>query len=129
MGRKIFNVVMSIFAIFIVATMAAYFIHKNADAIDRIFIHESVIDTQTDQFETDSTVVMTVQDFLEFRKEVIECNRVDSVFLTIPEPILVCILESFGTDLSNHEIVYIYESNIPSYNNILKGANTQKYIY
>lgn len=104
MGRKIFNACMFIFMMFIITTMIAFCVHKYADAIDSIF-NENVEITQNESIDT-----LTIEEFLNYRQEVIECNRVDGIFLTIPEKELIKILEDYGTDLSNHEIVYIFES-------------------
>lgn len=79
----------------------------------------------TDTVTTDKSVY-TVQDILDFRENLKEGIRIDSIFLTLPEPILVEILMNMGTSLSNKDIVYTYEGNKEYYNNILKGANIQK---
>ncbi len=73
---------------------------------------------------TDS--VLTVQDVLEFREGVREGMRVDSIFLAIPDPVLIEILMTHGTSLSNSDIVYIYESNKEHYDSILKGSTIQR---
>lgn len=58
--------------------------------------------------------------------DVKEGMRIDSIFLLMPEPILIGILMTHGTSLSNGDIVYIYESNKSHYNSIKTGADIQK---
>ena len=49
-----------------------------------------------------------------------ECRRVDSIFLIMPEPILVSILTTHGVNLKNKEIVDIYERNKEYYNKLIE---------
>ena len=105
MGRKLFNACMFVFMMVILTSMVAFCIHKHANTIDRIFDKNVEITQENEPIDT-----LTIEEFLNYRQEVIECNRVDGIFLTIPEKELIKILEDYGTDLSNHEIVYIYES-------------------
>lgn len=72
--------------------------------------------------------VPTIQDILEFRVDVIESQRIDSVFLTLPDAILVTILMNYGTELSNKDIVTIYESNKEDYDKVMQGSASQKLI-
>lgn len=70
--------------------------------------------------------VLTVQDVLDFRETLKESARIDSMFLAMPDPILIDILITHGTSLSNKDIVYIYEGNKKHYDDIHKGANIQR---
>lgn len=70
--------------------------------------------------------VRTIQDVLQFRKEVREEKRIDSIFMSIPDVVLIDILINHGTLLSNGDIVYIYESNKSTYNTVLRGTEVQK---
>lgn len=95
--------------------------------------HDSIAKIISDNTETICTdtvktvdTVYTVQNILDFRENLKEGIRIDSMFLTMPEPILVEILMNHGTLLSNKDIVYIYEGNKDYYNSILKGANIQR---
>lgn len=72
--------------------------------------------------------VPTVQEILKFREDVKEGMRIDSIFLAMPEAILVDILMTHGTSLSNSDIVYIYESNKEHFKDIKTGADIQKNI-
>ena len=72
--------------------------------------------------------VLTIQEVLKFRESVKEGMRIDSIFLAMPEAILVDILMTHGTSLSNSDIVYIYESNKEHFKDIKTGADIQKNI-
>ncbi|MGM9531523.1 hypothetical protein [Intestinibacter sp.] len=88
--------------------------------------------TETDfvEFNQDSIQdhIVSIEDYLQFRKEMIETDRKDSVFKAMPEIALVNILYNFGTELSQYEIVNIYESNTAAYNKILEGAKTKEIV-
>lgn len=71
--------------------------------------------------------VPTIQDFIVMREEMKETRRIDEVFLTIPEVVLIDILMQHGTCLSIKDVVYIYESNNTIYNKVLSGARAQQY--
>lgn len=82
------------------------------------------------EFDQDSIQdhIVSIEEFLQFRKDLIETDRKDSVFKAMPEIALANILYNFGTELSQYEIVNIYESNIASYNKILEGAKTKEFV-
>lgn len=85
---------------------------------------EVVQDTLHDMEEP----VYTIQDYVEIRNQMKEERRIDSVFLAIPDVVLIDILSQHGTDLSITDIVYIYESNSTIYNSVMSGARAQKYL-
>lgn len=70
--------------------------------------------------------VLTIQEVLKFREDIRERMRIDSIFLAMPEAILIDILMTHGTSLSNSDIVYIYESNKEHFKDVLKGAVIQR---
>ena len=70
----------------------------------------------------------TIQDILDMREQMREDRRVDSVFLAMPKVVLIDILMQHGTSLSIKDMIYIYESNISTYNTVLSGARAQKYL-
>ena len=45
--------------------------------------------------------IASIQDVLRFREHVRELNKADSIFMTIPDVILIDILYNYGTELSN----------------------------
>ncbi len=70
--------------------------------------------------------VLTIQEVLKFREDVKEGMRIDSIFLAMPDAILIDILMTHGTSLSNKDIVTIYESNKSHFKDVLKGAVIQR---
>lgn len=73
--------------------------------------------------DIDNVDETTIEDHLRFRWEIKESIRTDSIYLNMPDEALLSILTSYGPDLSNSEIAYIYESNIDSYRKINLGKN------
>lgn len=76
--------------------------------------------------QTEVEPVLTVQDVLQARNDLKESQRIDSVFLSLSEVILVDILMTHGTSLSIADIVNIYESNKSRYKDVQHGAIIQK---
>lgn len=72
--------------------------------------------------------VTTIQDILDMREQMREDRRIVSVFLAMPKVVLIDILMQHGTSLSIKDMIYIYESNISTYNTVLSGARAQKYL-
>lgn len=83
---------------------------------------------QEDAHITIEEPVATIQDILDMREQLREDRRIDSVFLAMPKVVLIDILMQHGTSLSIKDIIYIYESNISTYNTVLSGARAQKYL-
>lgn len=111
----------------IIATNVIVFVKH--DSINKVV--ESKINQQKTELVCSDTAniekpVLTIQEVLSFREDVKEGMRIDSIFLSMPEPILIDILMTHGTSLSNSDIVYIYESNKSHYNSIKTGADIQK---
>lgn len=110
----------------IVAIITAFVTYNNTDKIDRLIGCEQTYESQDSIVKINpETNVFTVQDYLKFRNGIKEDKRKDSIFLTMPEVILVNILENIGTDLTSHEIVDIYERYKDVYDKVLSGANSQ----
>ena len=81
----------------------------------------------TDSIEQTVNWVPTVHDVLEERNDWKYQNFVDSVYLCMPEQVLVQMLVSKGTMISPQEIVEDYLSNKQFYHDtILKSMNIQK---
>lgn len=110
----------------IVAVITAFVTYRNVDKIDRLVGYEPTCESQNNTVKNyPETDVFTVQDYLKFRNGIKEDKRKDSIFLAMPEVILVNILENIGTDLTSHEIVDIYERYRDVYDKVLSGANSQ----
>lgn len=120
-GLKTFLGILAAFLVMIAACAMVFFNH---DSIAEIVEPEG----ETVCLDTvhASVAVPTIQEILKFRETVKEGIRVDSIFLSMPEPVLIDILMTHGTSLSNSDIVYIYESNKSHFKDILKGATIQR---
>ena len=112
----------------IIATNVIVFV--NHDSINKV-VESKVAHQPEAELVCSDTVkaeksVLTIQEILSFREDVKEGMRVDSIFLSMPEPILIDILITHGTSFSNSDIVYIYESNKSHYKSVKTGADIQK---
>lgn len=111
---------------FILASVALCFkTSKLSQLISSNKTNQEQIIEEPNMVETES--VPTIQEILDGREHIKECQRIDSVFLTMPDVILIDILLQHGTSLSNSDIVTIYESNRERYNNVMSGARVQQY--
>lgn len=102
-------------------------VYKEHDKIENYLHGENQEVVQEEILHAEETVY-TIQDYVEIRNQMREERRIDSVFLAIPDVVLIDILSQHGTDLSITDIVYIYESNSTVYNSVMSGARAQKYL-
>lgn len=107
-------------AIALLVALLAFKTYKESTTVDNTEVLEEVTDSTSE--------VLTPEDVLQFRKHLRECQRVDSVYMSIPDIVLLAILMNHGTDLSNLEIVTIYESNKEIYDTYLKEDRVKAYI-
>lgn len=107
-------------AIALLVALLAFKTYKESTTVNNTEVLEEVTDSTSE--------VLTPEDVLQFRKHLRECQRVDSVYMSIPDIVLLAILMNHGTDLSNLEIVTIYESNKDIYDAYLKEDRVKAYI-
>lgn len=117
--------------VWIVATLCllmgiAAVVYEEHDTIEN-YLHGENQEVVQDTLQIEEPVY-TIQDYVEIRNQMKEDRRIDSVFLAIPDVVLIDILSQHGTDLSITDIVYIYESNSTIYNSVMSGARAQKYL-
>ena len=84
---------------------------------------DTTVSTVNEFDDIDNVDETTIEDHLRFRWEIKESIRTDSIYLNMPDEALLSILTSYGTELTNSEIAYIYESNIDTYKRINLGTN------
>lgn len=114
---------MRTFIYFVILTMCAVLL-DSCTLFNKKTINEPPI---TDSIEQTVNYVPTVYDVLEEREEWKYQNFIDSVYLCIPEQVLVQMLVSKGTTISPQEIVEDYLSNKQFYHDtILKSMDIQK---
>ena len=107
-------------AIALLVALLAFKTYKESTTVNNTEVLEEVADSTSE--------VLTPEDVLQFRKHLRECQRLDSVYMSIPDIVLLAILMNHGTDLSNLEIVTIYESNKDIYDAYLKEDRVKAYI-
>ena len=114
---------MRTFIYFVILTLCAVLL-ESCTLFNKKTINEPPI---TDSIEQTVNWVPTVHDVLEERNDWKYQNFVDSVYLCMPEQVLVQMLVSKGTMISPQEIVEDYLSNKQFYHDtILKSMNIQK---
>lgn len=114
---------MRTFIYFVILTLCAVLL-ESCTLFNKKTINEPPI---TDSIEQTVNWVPTVHDVLEERNDWKYQNFIDSVYLCMPEQVLVQMLVSKGTMISPQEIVEDYLSNKQFYHDtILKSMNIQK---
>lgn len=120
------SIAWTVTAIIALIVMIAAVAYENRNAIKNYFTGENQEVVQDTVFYEEP--VLTIQEYVKLREQMREDRRIDSVFLTMPDVILIDILRQHGTDLSISNVVYIYESNKTIYNKVLSGARSQQYL-
>ena len=114
---------MRTFVYFVILTLCAVLL-ESCTLFNKKTINEPPI---TDSIEQTINWVPTVHDVLEEREDWKYQNFIDSVYLCMPEQVLVQMLVSKGTMISPQEIVEDYLSNKQFYHDtILNSMNIQK---
>ena len=114
---------MRTFIYFVILTLCAVLL-ESCTLFNKKTINEP---PTTDSIEQTVNWVPTVHDVLEERNDWKYQNFIDSVYLCMPEQVLVQMLVSKGTMISPQEIVEDYLSNKQFYHDtILKSMNIQK---
>ena len=93
---------------------------------------EQAIELQEQTAETDSAYYSqppTISEILQFRRDILEGEYYDSVFLHMPTVPLIAILLQYGTELPNSDIGRIYEEDQQTWDNVQLGSQIyEKYI-
>ena len=114
---------MRTFIYFVILTLCAVLL-ESCTLFNKKTINEPPI---TDSIEQTVNWVPTVHDVLEERNDWKYQNFIDSVYLCMPEQVLVQMLVSKGTTISPQEVVEDYLSNKQFYHDtILKSMDIQK---
>ena len=121
----------------IIAAIVGTVVYFNTDTIDRWTGYEKPVVAQDETVDsiqqelTDSVEITenpTVEEYLQYRSDMIEQDRQEKVFKTMPEVVLADILLQHGTALSIYDIVEIYEDYPETYNKVQSGARTQQFL-
>lgn len=124
--------------VIIVALIAGTIVYFNTDTIDKWVgykpteeqIDESVEEIQQEIIEDSVEIIenLSIVEYLQYREDMIEQQRRERVFITMPIVVIVDILRTHGTALSPWDIVEIYENYPETYNQIQSGARSQQYL-
>lgn len=121
----------------IIAALVGTVVYFNTDTIDRWTGYEGPVTAQDETVDSiqqeliDSVEITenpTVEEYLQYRSDMIEQDRQEKVFKTMPEVVLADILLQHGTALSLYDIVDIYENYPEIYNKVQSGARTQQFL-
>lgn len=113
---------LSLLALFIISCVS-FIVCKNYPYIDSKLCGDDTEYEQVVQEDTCTNEVLTVDEYLDFYKNIKELRKSDSIYYTIPVPQMRAILENFGTDLSTTQIVDIYRSNRKLYDEIVRNKD------
>lgn len=93
-------------------------------------VDESAEEIQQEIIEDSVEIVEnpSIEEYLQFKKDYIEQRRMEKVFMSMPDVIIIDILRQHGTALSIYDIVDIYESYPETYNATKSGARSQQYL-
>ena len=120
-----------------VALIAGTIVYFNTDTIDKLTGYRPethLTDTSVEQIQQeieDSVEITenpTIEDFLQFKRDIVEQRRMENVFISMPDVIIIDILRQHGTALSLYDIVEIYENYPEVYNATRSGARSQQYL-
>lgn len=127
-GKSSKNWLLWLIITILACTVTSLVVYKNVDSIDRM-MGEPSSESQIISELAEDTISETysIAEILQWREHTKELQRVDNVYLNMPDVILIDILLQHGTSLSYADIVYIYESNPETYNLIQSGARAQRY--
>lgn len=125
-NKKSYSWIWWLIGLIVACILTGFIVHNNGPKIDEFF-GENSMELQEQNVVEDTTMyhVPTIQEVLEFRRHAQELKRADSLFLTIPDVVLIDILSNHGTELSSYDIMCIYEGNPKIYNAVQSGARAQ----
>lgn len=133
-GMNGWTVAILVIIIALIAGAVAYF---NVETIDKWVgkpiekqVDESAEEIQQEIIEDSVEIIEnpTIVEYLQYREDMIEQQRREKVFMTMPIVVIVDILRTHGTALSPWDIVEIYENYPETYNQIQSGARSQQYL-
>lgn len=124
-NKKSYSWIWWLIGLIAACTLTGFIVHNNGPKINEFFGHEYPVESQEVVEDTTIYDVPTIQEVLEFRRQAQELKRADSLFLTIPDVVLIDILSNHGTELSSYDIMCIYEGNPKIYNAVQSGARAQ----
>ena len=121
-----------VISVALIAGTIAYF---NVETIDKMTGFRSVEEQKVDsaaiaiQHELiEETENPSIEEYLQFKYDLIEQQRKEIVFKSMPDVVIIDILREHGTAISPSDIVDIYENYPEIYNATKSGARSQQYL-
>ena len=121
--------------VIIVALIAGTVAYFNVESIDKVTgfrpVEEQNIDSaalEIQQELVEETENPSIEEYLQYKYDLIEQQRKEKAFIKMPDVIIVDILREHGTAISPLDIVDIYESYPETYNSVTSGARSQQYL-
>lgn len=124
-NKKSYSWIWWLIGLIAACTLTGFIVYNNGPKIDEFYGIFTPKESQEVVEDTTVYDVPTIQEVLEFRRQAQELKRADSLFLTIPDVVLIDILSNHGTELSSYDIMCIYEGNPKIYNAVQSGARAQ----
>ena len=119
----------------IVALIAGTVVYFNVESIDEMTgfrpVEEQKVDSAAiaiQQELIEEAENPSIEEYLQFKYDLIEQQRKEKAFTKMPDVIIVDILREHGTAISPLDIVDIYESYPKIYNSVTSGARSQQYL-
>ncbi len=121
--------------VIIVALIASTVAYYNVETIDEMTGFRPVKEQKVDsaaiaiQHELiEETENPSIEEYLQFKYDLIEQQRKEIVFKSMPDVVIIDILREHGTAISPSDIVDIYENYPKIYNATKSGARSQQYL-
>lgn len=118
-----------------VALIAGTVVYFNVETIDKITgfrpVEEQVIDSaalEIQQELIEEAENPSIEEYLQYKYDLIEQQRKEIVFKSMPDVVIIDILREHGTAISPSDIVDIYENYPKIYNATKSGARSQQYL-
>ena len=121
--------------VIIVALIAGTVAYFNVETIDKMTgfrpVEEQKVDSAAIAIQhelIEETENPSIEEYLQFKYDLIEQQRKEKAFTKMPDVIIVDILREHGTAISPLDIVDIYENYPETYNSVTSGARSQQYL-
>lgn len=125
------------FAILVIAValIAGTVVYFNVETIDKITgfrpVEEQKVDSaalEIQQELIEEAENPSIEEYLQYKYDLIEQQRKEIVFKSMPDVVIIDILREHGTAISPSDIVDIYENYPKIYNATKSGARSQQYL-
>lgn len=121
--------------VIIVALIAGTVVYFNVETIDKMTgfrpVEEQKVDSAAIAIQhelIEEAENPSIEEYLQYKYDLIEQQRKEIVFKSMPDVVIIDILREHGTAISPSDIVDIYENYPEIYNATKSGARSQQYL-